>query len=422
MEGYGVVSMDIDVIIVGGGASGLFAAVLCARYGAKVVVLEQKDRIGKKLLATGNGKCNYTNFHIANNCYRGDNRDFTEIGLGTFGPEQAVACWEELGIYPKNKNGYIYPYSEQASAVLDVLRMELDIQNVSVYCQEKVLDIAKNKGVFRLKTEKGHYTAKKVILATGGKSSPKLGSDGSGYTLAKKMGHSIVEPVPALIGLQCKEDYYKSISGVRTEAELSVYIDDNKKSRIREKGELQLTAYGISGIPVFQISRYAARAKAEGKKVQVQIDYLPGVKKAVLDEMLKKRFRTKSKTAEEACIGLLHKKLASLFLRLSGIKTNMPAKAVSDEQRKKLVENIKALRTEVMDTNGFEQAQVTAGGVSTWEIAPDTMESILVPGLYFTGEVMDVDGICGGYNLQWCWSSAYLAADHIRKHIAPKNR
>ena len=407
--------MDADVIVAGGGASGLFAAVLCAKENLKVMVLEQKDRIGKKILATGNGKCNYTNRNMRKDCYRGENKEFPEMALSTFGPEEAISYWEELGIYPKDKNGYLYPYSEQATAVLDVLRMELERKKVSVVCEEKVQSIEKTEKGFLVKTDKNRYKSKYVIVATGGQASPKLGSDGSGYKLAKKLGHSVVKPVPALIGLKCKEDYYKAISGVRTEAEVAVYIDGKEKCIARDKGELQLTNYGISGIPVFQISRFAAQALEERKKVWVRIDYMPSKRLEDLDKFLRNRFQDKQKTAEEALIGLFNKKLIQMFLKQSGIKLDMAVCKVTEKQIIQLAGNIKGMFTAVVDTNGFEQAQVTAGGVSTWEIAPDTMESILVPGLYFTGEIMDVDGICGGYNLQWCWSSAFLAAKAIAR-------
>lgn len=406
-------SVDADVIVAGGGASGLFAAILCAKKHLKVIVLEQKERIGKKILATGNGKCNYTNQKQGKGCYRGENKEFTETGISTFGSAEAISYWQELGIYPKDKNGYVYPFSEQASSVLEVLRMELKRQGVIVACEEKVQNIEKRGKEFLVETEKNRYTAKYVIVATGGQASPKLGSDGSGYRLAKKLGHSVVEPVPALIGLKCKDGYYKSVAGVRTEAEVSVYIDGKSKCIAKDRGELQLTGYGISGIPVFQISRFAARALKEGKKVQVQIDYMPSLSNKELENLLQKRFQDKQKNAEEALIGLFNKKLIQMFLKTSGIKPESMAVNVTDKQIKQLADKIKGMATQVLDTNGFDQAQVTAGGVSTWEIDSSTMESLLVPGLYFTGEVMDVDGICGGYNLQWCWSSAFLAARSI---------
>ena len=200
-------SIQSDVIIVGGGASGIFTAILWAREGLHVVVLEQKDRIGKKLLATGNGKCNYTNRKLFSGCYRGENPGFVEEGLMQFGPEHVIDSMKEMGIYPKDKNGYIYPRSEQASSMLDVFLLELEKWNVQVCCEERVKKVKKEKDGFVVETQKNRYLGRQVVLATGGQASAKLGSDGSGYNIAKQLGHGIIPPVPALIGLRCKEDY-----------------------------------------------------------------------------------------------------------------------------------------------------------------------------------------------------------------------
>ncbi len=395
-----------DVIIVGGGAAGMFSAILCARCGKRVVLFEQKKQLGKKLLATGNGKCNYTNLYISEDCYGGEQDGFVEYGIHAFGPDKAVECLKKMGIYPKNKNGYIYPYSEQASAVLDIFEME--IHNAGIHVKfEKVLEIQKKKD-FIVRTENGRYTGKQLVLATGGKASPKLGSDGSGFVLARKLGHRVVDPVPALIGLKCSEAYYKEISGVRVFAEISLYVDQEKVQE--EKGELQLTSYGISGIPVFQLSRYAARALEDGKSVSACIDYMPEFTKEELELELTRRFRKSDKNASEALIGLLNQKLIQVFLPLSGISKTKKASSINAQQIKQLAVKLKKMNTKIVETNGFEQAQVTAGGVSTDEIDEKTMESKLIKDFYLVGEVMDVDGICGGYNLQWCWISAYLAS------------
>lgn len=395
-----------DVMIVGGGAAGMFAAILCARSGKKVVLFEQKKQLGKKLLATGNGKCNYTNLNISGDCYRGEQNGFVEYGIHTFGPDRTIECLKNLGLYPKNKNGYIYPYSEQASAVLAIFEMELCNAGVQVK-YEKVLEIQK-KSDFIVRTENGRYTGEKVVLAAGGKSSPKLGSDGSGFVLARKLGHRIVDPVPALIGLKCSEDYYKDISGVRIFSEISLYVDQEKVHE--EKGELQLTSYGISGIPVFQVSRYAARALKEGKTVSACIDYMPEFTLEELEKELAKRFRKSDKNASEALVGLLNQKLIPVFLSFGGISKSKKAGSINAQQMRQLAGKLKKMKTEIVETNGFEQAQVTAGGVSTEQIDERTMESKLIKDFYLVGEVMDVDGICGGYNLQWCWTSAYLAS------------
>lgn len=402
-----------DVIVVGGGASGLVTAIMCARKGKRVLVLEHKKQIGKKILATGNGKCNYTNKNCKVEDFRGEQEAFVQYGLSAFDAQKVIAFFEELGIYPKEKNGYIYPYSEQASAMVDVLAMELQRLQVSIV-YEKVISIQK-KECFAVQTEKQTYVGTTVVLAAGGKASPKLGSDGSGYILAKKLGHTIVDPVPALIGLKCKESYYEMISGVRIQAGISLYIEEEQTPIATDEGELQLTSYGISGIPVFQLSRFAARALAKGCSVYARIDYMPAISMEALVSLLQKRFLAEGKSASEALVGLLPAKLIPVFLQRGGIKISIKATKVNQQQLRQLANQLKRQKTEILGTNGFDTAQVTAGGVSTKEIEETTMESKIMEGLYFTGEIMDVDGICGGYNLQWCWSSAYIASQAIVK-------
>ncbi|MCI8408246.1 MAG: NAD(P)/FAD-dependent oxidoreductase [Lachnospiraceae bacterium] len=403
-----------DVIIIGGGASGLFAAIICAKAGKKVLILEHKDRIGKKLLATGNGKCNYTNLLMPKGCYRGEHPEFVSYALNIFGAEDTITFFKELGIFPKNKNGYIYPNSEQAASVLEVMEMALSYYHVQIVCKEEVTEIIPEKKGFTVKGNQGTYQGENIILAAGGQVSAKLGSDGSGYKLAKKLGHKVIKPVPALIGFKCKENYFKELAGVRTEAEVSLFIDDLNHYVAKDRGELQLTNYGISGIPVFQISRFGSRAIKDRKKVFVKIDFLPNMEKEEVYKLIWHRFReTEGKTASQAMIGLLNKKLCSVLLAESKIDLHSPSKEISKRQQNRLVDNIKGMCITILDTNGYENAQVTAGGIDTEQIEKRTMESKLVPGLYFAGEIVDVDGICGGYNLQWCWSSAYTAAKDI---------
>lgn len=405
-----------DVIIVGGGASGLFAGILCARKGKTVLILEHKDRIGKKLLATGNGKCNYTNLLMPEGCYRGENPEFVQTALSLFGAKETISFFEELGIYPKNKNGYIYPNSEQAVSVLEVMEMALSYYKAEIICKEEVSEIKKEKEEFIVKGTQGTYIGKKVILAAGGQVSAKLGSDGSGYKLAKKLGHEIIKPVPALIGFKCEEAFYKELAGIRTEAEVALFVDSKRNCVAKDKGELQITNYGVSGIPVFQISRFGARAIKERRDVWISIDFMPNMSKEELYEHIEQRFtRIDGKSAEQALIGLLNKKLVKVLLNETGINATISSNKISEKEKKALVEKIKVFYTKAWDTNGFENAQVTAGGISTSQINEKTMESNLVSGMYFIGEIMDIDGICGGYNLQWCWSSAFAATKDILK-------
>jgi len=247
------------VIIVGGGASGLVAGIFAARRNHKVTILEHKDKIGKKILATGNGKCNYTNLVQLPECYRSNDNTFPMKVLSLFGVQETIDFFCDLGIYPKEeRQGYMYPNSEQASSVVQVLEMELARLQVRICLGTHVEHISKKKNSFHLTTNQGNFTADKVILATGGCASPNHGSDGSGFLLAKELGHKIIKPLPALVQLRSKEKYFKTLAGVRTDAAIGLFVND--KLMAKEEGELLIANYGVSGIPVFQISRFASKA------------------------------------------------------------------------------------------------------------------------------------------------------------------
>lgn len=397
-----------NVIIVGGGASGLMAAVFAARQLEKVTVLEHKDKIGKKILATGNGKCNYTNLDQGPKMYRGNDSSFAMKVLPLFDVNHTIDLFKELGIYPKEKNGYLYPNSEQASSVVEVLKLELNRLKVKICCEVDVEGIKKDKSGFLIITNKGEYTADTVILSAGGCASPNLGSDGSGYGLAEKLGHRIIKPLPALVQLKSDAKYFKTLAGVRTKAFIRLFIEDNFAAE--EQGELLLAAYGVSGIPIMQLSSYATRALDQKKKVHLLIDFLPEVTKEELVEMLYKRVgRNPSVTAEEALIGLFNNKLAYVGLKQAGIDPLELCALVGKNKLYHLAEQFKEWKVVISGPGTFDQAQVTAGGVDTAEINDRTLESKLVKGLYFTGEIIDIDGTCGGYNLQWAWTTGAVA-------------
>lgn len=392
--------------IIGGGAAGMMAAITAARQGGKVTILEKNDRIGKKILATGNGKCNLGNLQLSAEEYNGD-RDFIGKCLEAFDTEETIRFFNSLGLLLKEKNGYLYPLSEQAAAVLDVLRYELQSLQVEILYEAPVQRIQKKNQGFLVTYAGGKREFDKVILTTGGKAATKTGSDGSGYGLAADLGHTIVEQVPALVQLKCREDYMKSVSGVRVEALIQAFADGELLAT--EQGELQLTEYGVSGIPVFQLSRKVNYALLAGKKVTLQIDLLPGMNQEEMEQLkLSRKLLLCDRTVEEFFTGTLNKKLVGLFLRLAGLKPGMTFQEAQPEKIEQVYQLMKSWSLEVIGHNGFENAQVSAGGVSLKEVGAN-MESALVPGLYLAGEVLDVDGRCGGYNLQWAWCSGYLA-------------
>lgn len=396
------------VMVIGGGASGMMAAITAASFGAEVTILEQNDRLGKKILSTGNGRCNYTNLHQEPSCYHSENPSFPWEILTQFDVSKTVDFFQRLGICPKERNGYLYPRSDQASSVLDVLRMEC--RRLQIICLEerKCTEIFPQKSGFRLKTTQGDLYAQKVILASGSRASSISGSDGSGYTMAQKLGHRLVPVLPALVQLYCKEDFYKSVAGIRVQGEISLY--GNGMFLAKDQGEIQLTKYGISGIPVFQISGAAAQALNQKQQVRAVLNFMPDLKEEQFLAFLKERVQMRpEKALEEFFIGLFPKKLSDLWIRLSGIARGTGIGTLHKEQWNTLTLLVRHFETVIEKTNSFEQAQVCRGGVDTRELYPLTLESRHVPGLYFAGEILDVDGLCGGYNLQWAWSSGYVA-------------
>lgn len=396
--------------IIGGGAAGMMAAIIAARFGAEVTILEGSDRIGQKILSTGNGKCNLGNKNLSAEQYHGASKDFLASCFAQFGVEETISFFGEIGLLLKEKNGYLYPFCEQASAVLDVLRYEIASLNIKIVCGYKVHKIAAVSDGFRVSGTGKTMCFQKLIIACGGKAAPKTGSDGSGYDLAMQLGHSIVPVVPALTFLKCKEGFFKAIAGVRTEAEISIM--DRNNVLFSERGELQLTEQGISGIPVFQLSGRAAYLLQKNQELSVKLDFLPDYEMESLMEIyLDRKINLKERTAEEFFTGILNKKVMSLFLRLNNLK---PTEKIDNIPADKLLEVFylcKSLYVTAYESGSFQNAQVCAGGVNTGEITTN-MESLKHKGLYFVGELLDVDGKCGGYNLQWAWTSGYLAGYH----------
>lgn len=410
--------MNRNIAIAGGGAAGMMAAVQAAYAGAHVTVYERNDRVGKKILSTGNGKCNFSNEFMNADCYYGSGAACIESVYENFGVEDTKEFFRALGMRVRSRNGYLYPASEQAATVLDVLRYEMERLGIQVYTGCKVTGIRRQGKLLAVETE-GHRTERydAVVLACGGKAAPKTGSDGSGFVLAERLGHRIIPVVPALTALRCKEGFFKQVAGVRCEACLTLYIEDDSVCTVA--GELQLTDYGISGIPVFQFSRTAAYALREHKNVVVEIDFLPDHPDGDLGNVNRcgcsdpclweaRWERQKNQKMEQFVTGVVNKKIGLLLLKLSGISEREKAGDVAPSKRKKLETLCRSLKVTVTETNSFEQAQVCAGGVDFREISEQLM-SVKVPGLFFAGEMLDIDGICGGYNLQWAWSSGTVA-------------
>lgn len=397
-----------QLIIVGGGAAGMMAAVCAARAGASVTILERNARLGKKLAQTGSGRCNFTNTDFREECFRSANASFPWQLLRRFSPEDSIRFFRELGIYPRYRGSYVYPHSDQASSLVNALRQALSQLSVRVICDCLVERIQREGRGFRLRSSQGGFRGDAVLLAAGSRAFPVTGSDGSGYTLARQLGHSLIPVVPSLVGLRCAGRQYKEMAGVRTDALLTLRID--REEAYRERGELQLTDYGISGIPVFQFSRLAAYGLLEQKKVSVTINFLPELSgEALLLYLRERKEMLFYRTADSFLEGLLNQKLASVLLKRSGVPLSEAVSALREETLRRLAEEISAYSAEVIAANPFENAQCAAGGVDTSELDAETLESRINPRLYFAGELLDVDGICGGYNLQFAWASGAVA-------------
>lgn len=421
-----------QIVVVGGGAAGLLAAIAAAENGAQVTILEHKEQLGKKILSTGNGRCNLGNRRMEPDCYHSRQQAFPWEVLRQFGLEENIRFWERLGMVIKDKNGYLYPWSESAAAVAELLQQEvqrLEIEvitecHVSAVRAAKVAESAKpteakmrssaqekreKRNIWVVSTDRGELLCERVILAAGSRAASVLGSDGSGYGIAEKLGYSLVPVLPALVQLRCQGTFFKAWSGVRTEAKVMLFVDGTQTAC--DTGEVQLTDYGISGIPVFQVSRFAAIGLYQGKKVEAVLDFLPFLEgEETKKEWFSKRLTLFSdKTAEEFLCSVLHKKLIGVLLRCAKIEPDMPMAGVEKASLEKLYQVLRAFRLTVTETNSFEQAQVCCGGVDVRQVDARTLESKLHRGLYFAGEILDVDGICGGYNLQWAFSSGSVA-------------
>ncbi|HKM34396.1 MAG TPA: aminoacetone oxidase family FAD-binding enzyme [Lachnospiraceae bacterium] len=401
---------QLKIAVIGGGASGMMAAVTAAKNGAEVCIFERNDRLGKKILATGNGKCNFSNMDLSKECYFCDDEDFLGSVISTFQSQDIISFFEHAGMLIKDRNHYLYPATEQASTVLDIFRILLKQEKVTVKTEEKIDNIAWNqeKKMFMVNSSKGQHFFHKVVLSMGGKASPKTGSDGNGLSIAQSYGHSIIPVVPALVQLRCEESYLKSIAGVRLDAIIKLTIDS--KETVMERGELQFTDYGISGIVVFQLSRIAAYGILEKKNVKVYIDCLPSFSDLQYDELVRERKELckEAETIEEFFTGLIHKKLLLLYIKLAGLKPEDKYKKADPSKIDMVFTYCKKFRLQVSGTNSFDQAQVSAGGIPLHEVTKN-LESKMRTGLYLTGEMLNVDGKCGGYNLHWAWASGYLA-------------
>lgn len=390
------------VVVIGGGASGIISALVASKNN-EVILLERNDKCGKKILLTGNGKCNYWNNNISLENYHTDSLENLEIILEN--KDKVLDFLSDLGIYPKIKNDYYYPNSNQASSMREILCKVLVKNNVNIIYNCKVSEIEKIDDYFKISSNLDDIICDKVIFAAGSNSAPKTGTDGNSYEILKKY-HTINKVLPSLVPLKVKGDFLKDWNNIRVDAKLSLYVGNNLVDS--EIGEVQLTDYGISGIPTFNLSGLASLNLHQNKMVNLKINFLPNIN-SVLNFLDERNRKNPNNTMEEMLESVLPYQLVFILLKKANINRDDVWDKVDIKNKKAFANLIESFNLEVIDTLDFDRSQVSIGGVSLKEINPNTMESLNIKNLYLVGELLDVDGKCGGFNLAFAFISGYIA-------------
>lgn len=404
------------IVIIGGGAGGLMAAITAARRNARVTILERKDRVGKKILVTGNGRCNLTNLNCSVANFRGADPGFVRSALTRFPPSAAVQFFEDLGVCTiVEQDGKVYPRTGQASTILDVLRFECDRLGVTTKCSAEATAIRPVKTHFSIDTVDGKTDADRVIVTTGGRAMPQLTGTGSGFDLLGPLDHASNPVFPALVPLKTACRFNRQLKGVRADAAATLIVNNEPKAE--EIGEILFMDYGLSGPPVIQLSLAAQFAMQKRTPVTVILDICPEWSLETLAEMLARRFAARPEVPPAtALLGLIHKKLISAVLHgaFPAGEPDMPdlpetSGGMTGRHTAALAAFLKGWPFEITGTLSWQDAHVMGGGIRTADFSPRTLESVRVPGLYCAGEILDVTGDCGGHNLQWAWASGHTA-------------
>ncbi len=396
------------VAILGGGASGMAAAISAAENPeCSVHLFERQSRVGRKLLSTGNGRCNLSNTNASPESYHGAQPEFVIPALTRYNVDSTLTFFHGLGLYTvtESDTGRVYPWSDQASSVLDVLRFALEKPNITLHAACEINKVRKADRGFRLESAEGSFHCDRLIVACGGLAGTALGGSMSGYQLLRSLGHKCSRLHPALVQLKSGYPRCPSLKGIRALSKLLITCND--QPIVSGQGEVQFTQYGLSGPAIFEVSRHVCQKPGQWV---CHIDLLPELEVSDVLPLLKSR-RNNCPTLEasELLIGILHNRLGRILVQEAGIGASAPMARVSDRELQLLAELCKNFSLSITEPMGMDSAQVTAGGILTQDFDPQTMESRLCPGLYACGEVLDIDGDCGGYNLQWAWSSGRVA-------------
>ena len=409
-----------NVVITGGGPAGMMAAITAARRGFKVTLVEKNEKLGKKLFITGKGRCNITNAGDSEDLFNSivTNRKFMFSSFNGFSNYDTLGFFDELGLHIKIERGNrVFPESDHSSDVIGALNRELKRLSVDVRLNTEVKDIIVNGGkatgvVVKCSGKESTIQADNVIVATGGNSYQSTGSTGDGYRFARKLGHSVTPIVPALVPFNVAEDWESDLQGLSLK-NVSIVVLDGKQEIYSDFGEMLFTHFGVSGPLILSASSFAARRIKE-HPLKLIIDLKPALSQEQLDERILRDFdEEKNKAFKNSLDKLLPKKMIPVIVRLSDIDGNKKVNEITKQERQKLVSLIKGLELTITGLRGFNEAIITQGGINVREINPTTMESKLVKNLYFAGEVLDVDALTGGFNLQIAWSTGYAAADHL---------
>ena len=404
------------VVIIGGGAAGMMAGIVAARNGHNTIILEKNEKLGKKLFITGKGRCNITNAGDLDELFTSlnTNTKFMFSAFNNFNNYDTLGFFDELGLPIKVERGNrVFPESDRAGDVISALANELKRLRVKIYLDTEVTDIIASEGmVKKVVTKNQTFDADAVIVATGGKSYPSTGSTGDGYKFAKKFGLNVTELIPAIVPFNAKEEWIKELQGLSLK-NVSITVSDGKKELYNDFGEMLFTHFGVSGPIVLSASGKVAKRIKAGE-LFMDIDLKPALTEKELDESILRDFAAETnKQFKNSLDKLLPKKLIPVIIDLSGISETKKVCEINKEERKRLVSLLKHLRVTLTSLRSFAEAIITQGGIDVKEINPSTMESKKIKGLYFAGEVIDVDAVTGGFNLQIAWSSAHLAASSI---------
>ena len=402
----------MKIIVVGCGASGIVSSIFSKNRDNEVIVLEKNSKPLKKLLLTGNGRCNYFNDDFSIKHYCSDDLSFLSNVINDSNKKRVLDFFLSIGVVPRIRNGYYYPNSNQAYSIYNSLLKEANVRGVEILFDTTVLNIVK-KDKFIVSTNNGDFVCDKVIISTGGKSYSKTGSCGDGYLFGTSLGHSIKNVYPGLVQLVSSDKFLKDLSGVRSDVCVSLYGPDFIKSEV---GEIQFTDYGLSGICVFNLSNYVGKLIDNGSSIFVKINFFDSFDIYDVSSMISFldsfNIKVSNRSITELLEGFLNYKIVNVILKLCSIDPCSSWDSLSDVYKNRLCEFLVSFSVDIIDTKGYDNAQVSVGGITLTDINSD-FESRIVPGLYFTGEVLDVTGDCGGYNLGFAFLSGMIAGSSI---------